>query len=295
MALLLHDKLRTDEARMLVSGLGEKPDYAPFYALRAQWMKDDPAAVERDLRKAMALDPVAWRYPKLLAQHLVGRGEHARALDVAESYVKTGKPSFIMDMLHAKTLLLNKQYRACDERLAKMNIIPFEGATEGRALYWEAKMMQAIEALGRKRPKEALKFMEAAGLWPENLGVGKPYDADIDIRLEQFLTAECLEALGRRNEAEALRSHITDFKPEIQNTIANFQPVNHLVVRWVRERTGSVSEWDVWMKKQEERYPEHIKAFEWVRAMAAGNGTAQSPDNAWARVMVAYQSLNSRR
>jgi hypothetical protein len=175
-----------------------------------------------------------------------------------------------------------------------MNIIPFEGATEGRALYWEAKMMQAIEALGRKRPKEALKFMEAAGLWPENLGVGKPYDADIDIRLEQFLTAECLEALGRRNEAEALRSHITDFKPEIQNTIANFQPVNHLVVRWVRERTGSVSEWDVWMKKQEERYPEHIKAFEWVRAMAAGNGTAQSPDNAWARVMVAYQSLKSR-
>jgi hypothetical protein len=156
-----------------------------------------------------------------------------------------------MDMLHAKTLLLNKQYRACDERLAKMNIIPFEGDTEGRALYWEAKMMQAIEALGRKRPKEALKFMEAAGLWPENLGVGKPYDADIDIRLEQFLTAECLEALGRRNEAEALRSHITDFKPEIQNTIANFQPVNHLVVRWVRERTGSVSEWDVWMKKQE--------------------------------------------
>jgi tetratricopeptide (TPR) repeat protein len=295
LALLLHDKLGFDEARALVVGLAEKPDHAPFYALRAQWMKDDPASVEKDLRKAMAIDPSSWRYPKLLAQHFIAGGDHAQALSVADAYVKTGKPSFIMDMLHAKTLLLNKQYRACDERLSKMNIIPFEGATEGRALYWEAKMMQAIEALGRKRPKDALKLIEAAGQWPEHLGVGKPYDADIDIRLEQFLTADCLGRLGRFGEAEALRSRILDFKPEVQNTVANFQPVNHLVVRWAQKRNHTSFDWDAWMKNQESHYPQHRKAFDWVRAMAAGNNPAETPDNAWARVMVAYLALNSRR
>jgi hypothetical protein len=196
-----------------------------------------------------------------------------------------------MDMLYAKTLLLNKRYRECDARLAKMNIIPFEGATEGRALYWEAKMMQAVEALGRKKPKEALSFIEAAAKWPEHLGVGKPYDADIDSRLEQFLTSVCLESMGRKSEASASRARILDFKPEIQNTVANFQPVNHLVVKWAAAAAGSTFDWNGWMKTQEARYPQHAQAFEWVNAIASGNTPVTTPDNAWARVIATWISL----
>ncbi len=291
LALLLHDKLQFSEAITLLNALGNRPDYAPFYALRAQWLKDDTTAAARDLQRAMTLDPAAWRYPKMMAQHHISRGDAIQALAVTEAYVRSGKPSFIMDMLYAKTLLLNKRYRECDIRLAKMNIIPFEGATEGRALYWEAKMMQAVEALGRKKPKEALTFIEAAAQWPEHLGVGKPYDADIDSRLEQFLTSVCLQSLGRKSEAAASRARILDFKPEIQNTVANFQPVNHLVVKWAAAAAGSTFDWNAWMKTQEGRYPQHARAFEWVYAIASENISVATPDNAWARVIAAWISL----
>jgi hypothetical protein len=229
----------------------------------------------------------------MLAQYHIIQGDAARALAVTEAYAKTGKPSYIMDMLHAKTLLLNKRYRECDARLAKMNIIPFEGATEGRALYWEAKMMQAIDALGRKRPKEALAFINAAGEWPEHLGVGKPYDADIDSRLEQYLTSVCQKDLGRTSEAAQLRTRILDFKPEVQNTIANFQPVNHLVVKWAAEASGNNFDWNAWMKTQEARHPQHTEAFTWVRALAEGSTPGQTPDNAWARVIDAWNVIIS--
>jgi len=294
LALLLHDKLKFAEATTLVKSLGDRPEYAPFYALRAQWLKTDAATVERDLRRAMSLDPAEWRYPKMLAQHHIAQNDAVAALAVTEAYLKTGKPSYIIDMLHAKTLLLNKRYRDCDARLANMNIIPFEGATEGRALYWEAKMMQAIDALGRKRPREALAFIEAAGKWPEHLGVGKPYDADIDSRLEQYLTSVCLKDLGRTQDAAKLHARILDFIPEIQNTVANFQPVNHLVVKWAAEATGNTFDWDTWMKTQEARHPQHAQAFGWVRALASGNQAGKTPDNAWARVIEAYRTPTGR-
>ena len=155
-------------------------------------------------------------------------------------------------------------------------------------------MMQAIDALGRKRPKEALAFIDAAGQWPEHLGVGKPYDADIDSRLEQYLTSVCLKDLGRATEAAQMRARVLDFKPEVQNTVANFQPVNHLVVKWAAEAAGSTIDWNAWMKSQEARHPQHAETFAWVRAMAAGSVAGKTPDNAWARVIMAYRTMSAR-
>jgi hypothetical protein len=39
-----------------------------------------------------------------------------------------------MGMLYAKTLLLNKNYAAADAFLTKLKILPFEGATIGKAI-----------------------------------------------------------------------------------------------------------------------------------------------------------------
>jgi hypothetical protein len=97
--------------------------------------------------------------------------------------------------------------------------------------------------------------------------------------------------LGRKSEAAASRARILDFKPEIQNTVANFQPVNHLVVKWAAAAAGSTFDWNAWMKTQEGRYPQHARAFEWVYAIASENISVATPDNAWARVIAAWISL----
>ena len=71
----------------------------------------------------------------------------------------------------------------------------FEGATEGRQLYREAKLMQAIDAMKIGNYKKALQVINEATQWPENLGEGKPYDADIDERLENWMAFVSYENL----------------------------------------------------------------------------------------------------
>lgn len=293
LALLLHHKNRVEEALALVRSLGDRPDEPPFYALRALWAGGG-AEAERDLRKAMSMDPAEWRYPKLLAQMHIRRGEAAAALSVAEAYVRAkgeGRAP-VMDMLLAKSLLLNRRYADCDALLSRMNIIPFEGSTEGRGLYWEAKMMMAVEAFGGKDFKLALRQVAAAAEWPEHLGVGKPYDADIDTRLERYLEYLCQLRLGRKPQAEAPIAAILAYQPSISNTITQFQPANHLVTKWAMEARGEGDRWDAWMRGQEQAFPRHAEAFLQVRRLASGqpvSGTAA--DDPWMRVILALQPL----
>src|SRR5690606_5074684 len=104
---------------------------------------------------------------------------------------------FRLDMLMAKTLLLNKQYKATTDLLANTNILPYEGATEGRQMYREAWLMQATQQLRARKYKNALASLQKSKEWPENLGVGKPYDENIDLRLENYLEALIYEKMNQ--------------------------------------------------------------------------------------------------
>ena len=105
-------------------------------------------------------------------------------------------------MLYAKTLLLNQKYKESDIVLSQLNIIPFEGATEGRQLYREAKLMEAIGEMRNKNFNKALVFINEAKLWPENLGEGKPYEKDIDERLENWMSYICYYKMGDMKAGE---------------------------------------------------------------------------------------------
>jgi len=293
-ALLLHDKNKPDEAFAMLQSLNETPDAAHVYALRSLWNKSDLSKKEADLNKAMSLDPQSWRYPKLLVQHFIQKKQFDKALSLCRKY-KKDQPgnNYIMDMLLAKSLLLNRQYRSCDSLLALMDIIPFEGATDGRALYWEAKMMQAVQAMKNGTYKVAQAFIRQASEWPENLGVGKPYDTDIDGRLEQYLMYKCLLQLKQKAAAEEQLDKILSFNPGVYNTIRNFQPVNNLVTKWASDARGRNLDWNGWMKTQLEKYPQFKEIFQWVQD--AGNGlTPPVPQGVeldpWMRVIQEFGS-----
>ena len=289
LALLLHDKNRQEDASNIIRSLGNRPDAAPVYALRALWTTSNPSEKEADLKYAAALDRQSWRYPKLLIQHQIQQLQFAVALEEAKKYKKEhpGK-NFIMDMLLAKTLLLNHQYKSCDSLLALMDIIPFEGATDGRVLYWEAKMMQAVQMMKLGKYKSALGFIRQASEWPENLGVGKPYESDIDSRLEHYLTYLCLKQMKQQDQARLYLDKILEFKPGINNTIRNFQPANNLVTKWASDAKGNVMDWPSWMGEQMNRYPQFRDTFKWVLEVTEKKQHAEKADLAsdpWKRVL----------
>jgi tetratricopeptide (TPR) repeat protein len=200
LALLYHDRNRIADCKKLLLSCGDQPGFAPFYVFRAAI---DSSQAQHDLQRAVALDP-QWRYQKLLAEYYIIRQErYPEALTIAGSFFSVHPDNYIMGMLYAKTLLLNQQFAAADKVLGRLDVIPFEGATSGHELYREAKLMQAVQQMKQKNYRQALVFIRAAEEWPENLGVGKPYDSEVDLRLEKWMSALCLQGGHRPAAAPA--------------------------------------------------------------------------------------------
>ena len=266
LALIYKDRNRVEECKKLFQSCGEAPDFAPFYASRAELLKGiDDAKCEADLNKALSLDK-QWRYHRLMADYYINHQQYDKALLITEAFYRTQPKNFIMGMLYAKTLNLNRNYIAADKILTGINIIPYEGATDGHELYREAKLMQAAQLIQKNNSKAALKLIDQARLWPENLGVGMPYPEDIDTRLEDWMTYLCYVQQKRTADAEKLLNQIIQFEPRVENTVRNFSPSNALVTAWAYEKLNKRNEAVQWLDRQIKYFPDH-KLLLWSKAL----------------------------
>ena len=266
LALIEWNRNNLSKAKELFNECASQPADPAFYAARAALMKDNAEAAATDLQQAIKLDQQGWRYHKLLAEHFISQKQYDKALAVAAPFYKNHADNYIMGMLYAKTLLLSKNFAAADALLTKLQILPFEGATDGRQLYHEAKLMQAVTEMKKKEYKKALQLIAGAKLWPQNLGVGKPYDEDIDERLEDWLGYECYTNLGNKTAASQSLQKIINFTPKIDNTVLNFLPANHLVSAWAIEKTSAAKNAQDWLQIQTALYPGN-KIIQWCLAM----------------------------
>jgi Tfp pilus assembly protein PilF len=212
LALLHWGAANLDEARRHFDECGERPDYAPFYAARALALEvDSRERSMADLQRAARLDPAQWRFGKMLAERHLREGRPAVALELTRRYSARFPANYILGMLHAKALLANGLHRKAADQLAQLDVIPYEGSIEGRRLYREAHLMLAVEALRKGDARSALRSIDAARLWPENLGAGKPYPENVDERLEDFLAAQALARRGRSAESGETLQRVTAF------------------------------------------------------------------------------------
>jgi len=262
LALLYNDRNRIDESKKLFMECGNEPDFAPFYAARAEMAMGTSDLT--DLKKAAELNKEGWRYYKLLGEYYINNNQNEKALNIVEPFYKAHSQNYIIGVLYAKALLLNKQYKDCSRLLSQINILPFEGATIGRELYREALLMQSVEAMRNKNYTNALSFINDAKKWPENLGVGKPYPEDLDERLEDWMSYLCYQQIGEKKEAQESLQKIIQFKPKIENTVSNFLSANHLVTAWAMEKLGRKTEAVEWLNEQIEQYPDN-KILEWCK------------------------------
>ncbi len=176
------------QARELLAACGDEPPFAPFYAARAQVAENNAAT---DLKRAAALDASQWRYGAMLARHYLKRADPAAALGIATDYAQRFPANDSLALLRAKSLLLTGQHQAAAELLSTLRVLPAEGTTEARALFHEANLLLAVERLQAGAFDDALRLVNTARQWPETLGAGKPYPADVDERLEDWFAAQC--------------------------------------------------------------------------------------------------------
>jgi Tfp pilus assembly protein PilF len=213
LALIHWNAGNSDKAIALFDQCGN-PDFAPFHATKATLK---PAEAEQNLNRAIELDQNEWRYGKLLINQYMLQGDYSKALTLSLSYQKKFPANDVLAFLTAKLFVLNKQYAKSLQLLSGKTFLPNEGSTEGHQLYRETLLMLAIESATKANYSKAISYVDKSLMWPENLGVGKPYEEDIDMRFEKYLKAVCLEKMKKNAEAKKLYSALTTEKSNVLN------------------------------------------------------------------------------
>lgn len=202
LALIESYRNNKDTAAKLLQNITGNIDFAPFYITRAEFYdSSETDKKQNDLQKALSLDPNEWRYTKDLAEYFLENKENQKALQILEPYFKTHPQNYIVGMLYTQSLMLNNRYPEAEKILSTIHILPYEGATSGRKLYRQTKLMLALEALKKNKYETALQKINEADEWPYNLGVGKPYDDQIDTQLEDSLRGLVETARKNKNRA----------------------------------------------------------------------------------------------
>lgn len=196
MLAMLKDHLGVpDAAGKLLSG-DEGCQYAPFYAYRYKFTQNTG-----DLERAISLEPEQWRYTHALVSRLCSDGHYSQALDIVGPYWLRHRDNFHIGELYIKVLMATGDYRRANDVITRIRILPYEGQSASHELWRSIKLHLAAGCIDRKQYSKALGYISQSLEWPENLGVGKPYDDLINTDPEMQLRAIVCERTGRKADA----------------------------------------------------------------------------------------------
>ena len=185
-ALLYWSNQDKAKALELMDSCGDT-GFAPFYLSRAS-MKNGKERLA-DLLKAEQTGQ-SWRTGYALINYYNAAKDWKKSVEVGKKYMKLYPSNYMIGLRYTTALCETGQYKQCIALLDKMQVLPSEGSGAGRAVFRKANLYQAMEQLSGKNYKAAMQSLEASKKWPENLGVGKPYDNLIDNRLENYIEAK---------------------------------------------------------------------------------------------------------
>jgi hypothetical protein len=196
------------------------------------------------------LAAASWRAWRALTDFYEKKGKFDLALQSARTIHKKypDKPALAMD--YAKALLHNGRFLECLDLLDRTTVLPYEGASEGRDLYRQANLHQACRFIGQGNPKKAALFAEKARLWPEHLGVGKPFD--VDERLENYLVASSYERMGDCKKAEVLYAAVSADTEKFKTDLSSMNYLSALAYRKLGHEDRARELLNTWRKNRGE-------------------------------------------
>jgi tetratricopeptide (TPR) repeat protein len=256
-----------EEAKGLFKGLADDPDWAPFYLTRARFLESegDRERTLADIQRAVSLDKENWRARRAQTEFYEKSGDFERALQSAQTIYRKQpeKPALAMD--YAKALLHNGRLEDCLKLLERTNVLPYEGAWEGRDLYRQAHLLSAALSLKNKKYKAAVVSAEKAKLWPERLGVGKPFD--VDERLENFILAAAAEKMGDRLQADKLYASVCADTDKFRSSWDSVHLLGAIALKKIGKEEDAVRLFTDWRTARGDEDP----VFAWASAKYHGD------------------------
>ena len=156
--------------------------------------------VGQDYERAVEIAPAEWRTWHYRIKYLSDNNLFEASYMASANAYKRFKENPVIAMDYAKALLNTNRSLQCVNVLNKTLVLPQEGAQEGHELFEMANLSLALQMIEQKKYQKAIKYVNEAKKWPENLGSGSPYNPDN--RLQDYIAAYCEDRLGNQEEAE---------------------------------------------------------------------------------------------
>jgi tetratricopeptide (TPR) repeat protein len=204
---------------------GQESDYAVFYLSRAYLLRliDEKQEI-LDLQTALRLAPDNWRTLSRLIDYYENKQDFSMELKVSSAAYRKFKGNYTLALQYATALLNTGDHAACLKILEGIHILPFEGSSQGKVIYEQAYLLLIMDLIRNKKYREAMGMLPKSKEWPENLGVGKPYEPDT--RIQDYIEACLLKKLNRSSAVSVLQQSVVDYTwkhfadPSFNNVLA---------------------------------------------------------------------------
>jgi len=270
LALNLWGKGRFDEAEDLLIKLDYSPNNSIFYLSRALMINNnDKISIRGDLERAYSMDQKNWRIVKSLANNYFESGNYLAASNILKKVYNEDKSNYIIGMEYVKSLIHLNQFNSAISILNNLYILPYEHAGEGRELYTSAYFGSAMESISNSDYKKAIELLIKSKEWPENLGVGKPYNPDE--RVQNYLLYFCMDKI---NDPRS-KSYLEDVIDYTEKNIDNISSNHILGYEATKILTGKMSP-DSFIEKLISSNQNNISQIQWIINYSKEN---KIPDN----------------
>ena len=271
LGLIYWNKGLIQEAKEQFIACGSAPDFAPFYLAKMKLLDSKEDQLEC-VKKALELEPENWRAALALTNFYNSEKQHQKALTTIEPFLKKQPEQSAIGLNYGQTLIYLEDYNKAISFLEKYTVLPFEGATRGRDLFREACIRSAIKSIESGKYNKTIKLVEKAKLWPENLGVGRPYD--VDERLEDNILVLVYGAKGDTKSETEYAEKVLNYKhPEYQRENSRL----YLQLSLLKEK-GKEKEAEKLLTKFLKEDPES-KYLRWVEAKYKNSKDAEQLEN----------------
>lgn len=253
-----------EKGSKLWNSCGDKPDFYPFYIARSRLAGSDGQKAQADIQRALTLSGNDWRTGLSASKYFFEKGNIQRAEELAANFYRRNPQNYYLGLHYAKVLEISKNYSACVGLLQKINVLPNEGATDGRIIWRNANIGNALDIMKSHKYRKALESIDKARQWPVNLGVGKPYV--VDERLENFITLQCYKKLKDNRSAREMANKITckDGQTKLSSD------ANDFLTAWLLKEEGKKPDGDLIMNALLGKNPSS-EIIQWCNATYSGN------------------------
>ena len=237
-------------------------DYAPLYLSRANLQTGEKAL--QDMLTAEKIEK-SWRAGHALINYYTAQEDWKKVTEIGKVYHKLYPTNYYIALKYAKGLCETQQYKSCISLLKKTLVLPNEGAYAGRREYRNANLYQSMDLIKSKKYSPALKSITQSKEWPENLGVGKPYEELIDRRLEDYLEYLVYAGMGNTSKAEACLDKVLSYKIK-----DGYFESGNLLSALALQHKGKREEAEKMTTSWKQNFPSN-KAVQWCIAIFNGN------------------------